>query len=645
MCSAPLRWVRSRDTPDDLHAVARAMALCAFLWALKVHLAWWFIAVKGVPALDELAWWEVPLLGGGDVILCAGLAPVYAVLFWMPQTMPRWARIGLGTVLPVLLHAAVVVFSTISWQVNLIYATPLEIGHLRSADNIGTMRDSIVAYLGITNVTFLLAGLASYWALGRPIELLLRKAAALRVRWRLWTAAIGCAVLVGCAWLVRMKGVYAWGLKRNAVIHFVQYYQKPAKTLDVLASARAMTVDMKGRENELLEPTSLHVAGGIVESGVRANGSAEGMNLLIILMESTSAQYVDARTTPNLLRLADNALSFSNHFITFAETYKALYGVLYSDYLPNLGGATRDLYGRPLPQRSLVDVLKARGYQTAFYHSGFFYYTDLGYLVEAFDTRVDGTQIQKVGKPWVWGVYEEQTVEALSRWIAANKDRPFFAVYSTIFPHHPYISPMKDKPFPGDTWANKYRNSLWYADHGIGRLIDFLDKEKLRDNTLIVVTGDHGETVSSFPVAHGLAMTLEETRVPCILSNPKLFPGRRQTSLCTNHLDLAPTLTRLLGADLAPDWLGRDVLAPQVPARMLFMRMDQGKLLGVVDNGLMYVLDEKSNRSSLYAIGQEQLAALDSADGRNTLMNQYESKARLFTKWAAWRHLKRATGQ
>jgi len=78
---------------------------------------------------------------------------------------------------------------------------------------------------------------------------------------------------------------------------------------------------------------------------------------------------------------------------------------------------------------------------------------------------------------------------------------------------------------------------------------------------------------------------------------------------------------------------------------MLFMRMDQGKLLGVVDNGLMYVLDEKSNRSSLYAIGQEQLAALDSADGRNTLMNQYESKARLFTKWAAWRHLKRATGQ
>jgi hypothetical protein len=639
MLSDAYRWMGSRETRDDVRAVACALALCVFLWILKVHLACWYVFGQGVPALEELGFFSVLLLGGGDVVLCAIVAAVYAMLFHGGRALGRVGGVIVATILPFVVHAAIVVFSTVSWQVHQIYGCPLEIGHLRAADNIATMWDSIAAYLGVLPITFILVGLLSYPLLGRLFRWLLEKVTWLQVRWRLWAVTVVGAAAIGAMWMVRMRGVSAYGLKRNAVIHFVQWYTPPAKATDVVAAARRIAAEMKGGEEDLRRPASIHLTGAMLSSDVKCEGVAAGFNVLVILMESTSAAYVNARTTPNLMRLAETGVSLRNHYIVFAETYKALYGLLYSDYLPELGGRARDLYKRPLPQPSIVDVLKAKGYQTAFFHSGYLHYADLEYLVSGFDVKADAKTIQTGAKPWVWGVYEEQTVAALSKWMGANKDKPFFAVYSTIFPHHPYVSPVKEKPYPHDTWENRYRNSLYYADQNVGALVDFLDQQKLRENTLIVVVGDHGETVTASVQTHGAAMTLEEIRTPCIISNPKLFRTRQEMKISTSHLDLTPTMAKLLGVEGSEEWLGRDVLAAQIPPRLLLMRMDQAKLTGIVDNGLLYVLDEKSGRSMLYEIADDRLVAVE---GR---VDQYKEKARQFVPWAVWRHLKRATGQ
>ncbi len=638
MFSAARRWLIGREIGEDARAVGCAIGLCLFLWVLKIHLGWWYVSSRGIEALDGLGVFDVLLLGGGDVVLCGVVAAVYGALFLCGTLLPRSGRLVVAGVLPAALHAGLVVFSTVSWQVHQIYSFPLEIGHLRAADNLATAWSSIVPYLGFLQISTMVVGLASYplgwWGIAR----LVARVRWLGMRWRLWAVTLTGAAVIGGLWVVRLRGVYVCGLKRNAVIHFVQYYTWPAKGTDVVAAARRLSADMRGRESELLRPASVRLGGVKLSSDVKCEGSGEGLNVLMVVMESTSAAYVDERTTPNLMRLSETGVSFRDHYIVFSETYKAIYGLLYSDYLPELGGRVRDLYKRPLPQKSLADVLKSRGYRTAFFHSGYLSYADLDYAVGPFDVKADAVAIQTGAKPWAWGMYEEQTVAALSKWISQNKGQRFFAVYSTIFPHHPYASPLKDAPFARDTWEHRYRDSLYYADRNVGALIDALEKDGLREETLIVVVGDHGETVTEKIQTHGVAMTLAELRPPFILSNPKLFPGKQESRLSTCHLDVAPTVAKLVGAEAAEEWLGRDVLSEYVPARMQLIRMDQGKMTAIVDNGVLFVWDEKTGQSRLYEIADDRLKAVT---GR---LDPYQEMAKAFVPWAIWRHLQRATG-
>ena len=203
------------------------------------------------------------------------------------------------------------------------------------------------------------------------------------------------------------------------------------------------------------------------------------------------------------------------------------------------------------------------------------------------------------------------------RWIRQNKDRKFYAAYLTEFPHHPYLSFEATKPFPDDTWLNRYRNSLHYADSAVGRLLDFLRKEGLLDKTLIVVVGDHGETVSKYPVGHGLHVSVEELRTPFFLSNPKLFPKRVQSKLMTSHIDVPPTLVEHARAcAAAAEWLGRNLLAEQIPAAMHFVTMPHSRKIGVIDHGAAVRARARNGTWSCSRSARQQLKRVPANDPR-----------------------------
>jgi arylsulfatase A-like enzyme len=161
------------------------------------------------------------------------------------------------------------------------------------------------------------------------------------------------------------------------------------------------------------------------------------------------------------------------------------------------------------------------------------------------------------------------------------------------------------------------------------------------EKTLIVITGDHGETVSSYPVGHGLALTREEVFTPFILSNPKLFGASLTSRLTTNHLDIAPTVAHLMGWAAANDWLGRDVLAESIPARAMFVQTKLTQIQGVVDNGILYVNEISRQRGQLFdtSDGSERLIHHDD------LLTRYQALNETFQKWAVWHHLARASAQ
>lgn len=649
-----VNWFTSRDLGEDRVALSRAIALCLFLWGLKVYLTLWYVSVKGVAPLDETPAWTWPLLGGGDVMVCGVAAGVYFVIAQLCDLLPKAAAKVAKFIVPFAIHVCVVVFSVASLIVNQLYGWPLDNGHMRQADDLGVMGDSIKVYVNFASVTMILLGIASFVVLGPLLRrIILDKLPVMHRRLPFWTAAVAVTLILGFSWVRAFDGLYLYGIKKNALIHYAQYYEPPLEPLNAPVELAALQKSVGAFDADMSNFASKRPdVPPMIPTGVDLHGKAARMNVVFILMESTSRQYIDPITTPNVVKLAEHAVNFENHFTVYSETQKAVYALLYSDYLVNLGGPPRTLYNGVLPQPSLPESIKHAGYDTALFHSGYLAYSDLRFWWDhkGFDTLAGAMELRKSERDigWMWGLYEERTVDAMTQWIGehhSNRDRPFFALYSTMFPHHPYHCPLPDdqKPFPEDSWKNRYRNALHYADKAVGQLVDNLTKLNAIDDTIIVVVGDHGESVEKDMFGHGMALTYDEIRTPMIIANPKLFPTRVtvNSKLFSSHLDVAPTLLGLLNVEAPAEWLGRDLSMPEAPARLSYVTVDQAKLTAVVDNGRLFELDAKGGERPMQAFNlkPDRFAPLDLTA---ELVNAYRPSLEHFSDWVRFRHFRRA---
>lgn len=629
----------------DRFSVAAAGCLLIFLGGLKIYLLIWYWRMRGINPLADLPADGVMYLCGADLLLCFLLAIFYRGL----QTVARWMPMRLGWLtargLPYAIHSVLAVFTVVSLQVNEMYGSPLEIRLLRSADDPAIVRASIMAYAGFAPFILIALGLAIWPLLLRPLQRLLG-------RWR-WTARPAGLWLIIAAvtaagfglWATRLSGYDTYGIKQNAVVYFIKHYESPVTPIDAQRRLRELQGEFS-RYGENQQPTdSIQRPDQPLARDFTRPADGRDMNILVIQMESTTAVHMDRLATPNIMALADHGLSFTHHATVFAQTERASYCLYYSDYLLNIGSNISLIYGRPLPQPSLAELLQKNGYQTALFHSGFLSYANLNFLFRSkgFDTLVDARDLwNNQPLPWSWGVREEQTVDAIDQWLQSHGQQKFFLLYSTIFPHHPYLCPSDDKPYPDDTWLNRYRNSMHYADACIGRLVESLRRQNLLDKTIIVIVGDHGQTVSTYPVGHGISLTPEEIWTPFIISNPKLFPKAAQSKLFTSHIDMSPTLASMVGLKPPPQWLGRDLMADLIPARVSFLTIQHAQIDAILDNGIMYEWDERTGHSQLYCLDSKSMTKLESSDPRQKLVDQYHQREILFEKWVAWRHLGRA---
>jgi arylsulfatase A-like enzyme len=97
-----------------------------------------------------------------------------------------------------------------------------------------------------------------------------------------------------------------------------------------------------------------------------------------------------------------------------------------------------------------------------------------------------------------------------------------------------------------------YLSEIEYCDSAIGKIVEKLEKENLRSNTILIVTADHGENLidhwefGTF-FNHGLLTHETEMRIPLVVSCPGLLPERRRVQENSSEIDLFPTLMDLLG--------------------------------------------------------------------------------------------------
>lgn len=114
------------------------------------------------------------------------------------------------------------------------------------------------------------------------------------------------------------------------------------------------------------------------------------------------------------------------------------------------------------------------------------------------------------------------------------------------FGPHNYVKRADDTSLPMAP-ADRYENSLSYADFLTGNLIRSLMQRPDWDNTIVVVTGDHGEEFQEHGHnMHGWAFNEEETAVPLLARFPGQTTGSVLTHL-TSHVDIVPTVLHAMG--------------------------------------------------------------------------------------------------
>ncbi len=148
--------------------------------------------------------------------------------------------------------------------------------------------------------------------------------------------------------------------------------------------------------------------------------------------------------------------------------------------------------------------------------------------------------------------------------IERNKEYPFFLYLAFDVPHEPYfinsVEPYASMPL--SETAKLYAALITHTDEAIGRLIDYLDKNHLRDNTLIIFTSDNGgatmapiEELNCNAGLRGHKALLYEGGIkePFIVNFPKKIKGNQVKNNLIYFPDIMPTLAEYAGAKLPQD--------------------------------------------------------------------------------------------
>ncbi len=128
---------------------------------------------------------------------------------------------------------------------------------------------------------------------------------------------------------------------------------------------------------------------------------------------------------------------------------------------------------------------------------------------------------------------------------------------------------LKRKPKTDDDAAAiraLYDAAVHSTDEAIGIIIDALDRTGLRDNTLVVISGDHGEELGEHgDFGHYFLLYQHNTHVPMVMSMPGI--ESRNVDDLVSILDLGPTMTDVCGVATPAQWDGRSVRDPAVARR------------------------------------------------------------------------------
>jgi len=301
-------------------------------------------------------------------------------------------------------------------------------------------------------------------------------------------------------------------------------------------------------------------------------GSFRNSNVLLITIDTLRADHLSSYgysqiKTPAIDRLANQSVVFEDAVAHVPMTLPSHVSIL-TGLLPFSHGV-RDNAGFSLSAQinTLPEILKNHGYKTAAFVSafvldsqfkldqGFDFYSDDFTLAEA---RVINTDVYRRAA---------DTQVEVDAWLKENNRSKWFLWVHYYDPHDPYEPP---EPYRTVYAKSPYDGEIAYTDEIAGKLLKSLENSGISQQTIVVLTGDHGEGLGEHKErTHSLFVYNATQHVPLMIRLPKVEPGRVRQPV--GHIDIAPTLLDLLGIATDPEMQGKSLI-PAINGKEDFAR-------------------------------------------------------------------------
>jgi len=320
----------------------------------------------------------------------------------------------------------------------------------------------------------------------------------------------------------------------------------------------------------------------------RSNSPSNSPNIILISIDALRADHLSCygyhrNTSPNIDRLASQGVLFKNAFSQATWTLPSHASIFLSQYVWRHKIDNRRTKRLSNSFTTLAEILRDRNYTTgAFVGRGFLSFK-YGFN--------QGFEIYDDGSPCRRGYYEISSyISKLLRWLESVKSRKFFLFIHVYDVHEPYNPPSpysdlytkgrcegkhlrtskgiktgkldasKLTPEEIDYIIAVYDGGINYVDDQLGKIFKKLNQLGIADNTIIIVTADHGEAFKEHgKLGHWHKPYIEEVHVPLIIKGPGI-PRNRIYDNYIQHIDIVPTILKILNIPQREEMQGRSIL-------------------------------------------------------------------------------------
>ncbi|MBI5500978.1 MAG: sulfatase [Deltaproteobacteria bacterium] len=326
-----------------------------------------------------------------------------------------------------------------------------------------------------------------------------------------------------------------------------------------------------------LASSGVFVAPGVADPAVLARlGQAQARNVILIMIDTLRADHVPpygrTRVQAQVLDLLAQRGALFERFSAVEDWTKPSCATMLTGLYPNTHKAQTDDVMLSAAVRMVSEELQAKGLKTASFIAN-------GYVSDKFGFKRGWDQYTnyiREGKPTT----ADRVFGDAAAWIETHKAERFYAYVHTIDPHVPYSPPREflelydAKPYEGPIEARQthvqvedikkkkmavtdrdkeriealYDGEISFHDGHLGSFLKKLDELGLLEETLVIVTSDHGEEFWDHgSVGHGHSIFQELVHVPFFLMWKNVIPGGARIGENHDHTCIVPTMFEALG--------------------------------------------------------------------------------------------------